>query len=256
MPRPAWIWHIELPAALREAQRSGRPILVRFDARWCAFCPQLAHERRQPPVAAELQQWVLVRLDVEQASADARRLAVTGVPAVRALSPMGRLVGSHDGMMLQAPLLDWLAAQRQRAAMPVLPQLAQTSPPDAATLAKLTAVFNRREPEMREAVVRRLLPHRHIAAQAVVEAFATGPLATQLTAWELLHGWDAPLGDLDPWQPHPPPNSGWMRFVSGPASRRTCRPAAALTSMRHSAASFIGCWVGSPPRGTIWSVAP
>jgi len=194
-------WLTTLEDATDEARRLRQPIFVEFGAKWCGWCRKLEEELRKPEVQQELQRWTIVRLDVDRATSDARKLAVGGVPALRVLSPTGQVAASRDGYLPAAELVTWL--QQQHELVLILPTegLTGDEPPDAELLAKLLTALRHSDATLREAAIRRLLPHPGVAASAVLDAFAEGSLATRLAIIELLREWQAPATGLDPWQP-------------------------------------------------------
>src|SRR5262249_54908118 len=98
-------------------------------------------------------------------------------------------------------LVAWLKQHHDRAAAVPLAELTGREPPNALAVVRLVGELKQRDAVLREAAVRRLLPHADQAAAAVVETFAKGPLQPRLAALELLRAWQAPIADLDPWRP-------------------------------------------------------
>ena len=80
-------------------------------------------------------------------------------------------------------------------------ELTGDGPPDAAAVTRLVGELKQRDPALREAAIRRLMPHPKIAAKSVAESFAKGSLQSRLSAMELLREWKAPVAELDPWRP-------------------------------------------------------
>jgi len=59
------VWREDFVAAEREAQASGRPMLVDFSASWCGACGELdRHTFSSPEVVREGQRFVTVRVDL------------------------------------------------------------------------------------------------------------------------------------------------------------------------------------------------
>ncbi len=157
----------------------------------------------KPAVQEELKRWTLVEIDVDKSPDDARLLAVGPLPALRLVTATGRIVVKADGAMSADDLVAWKLEKHYDAVAVVLPsELALDDVPlDAAGVTRLITTFRSREAAVREAAIRRLIPHAALAALPVVEAFTEGPLAARLTALDLLREWKAPLEGIDPWRP-------------------------------------------------------
>ena len=74
-------------------------------------------------------------------------------------------------------------------------------PPSPDEVAQCVQKFDDRNPVVREAAIRRLLPYPQLAAEVVAQVFLNGTLSARLAALELLKEWKAPVDQLDPWQP-------------------------------------------------------
>ncbi len=194
-------WLPSLQAGYAEAQRLRQLVFVRVQSESCPWCKKLEAELAKTDVQKELARWTRVALDAEKSAAEIKPLGVRGVPALRILTPMGKVAASQDGYLPAEKLLAWLREHHDAAAVTPAAELTDTEAPTAVALVRLTGELAKRDPVVREAAIRRLLPHREQAAGAVVEAFAKGPLQGRLAALELLREWRAPVGDLDPWRP-------------------------------------------------------
>ncbi len=195
------VWLPTLEEGRRRAREQGQPILVRFGAVWCVWCRRLDEQIAMPAVQIELKRWTCVEIDVDKSPDAAQQLGVGPIPALRVLSPTGRVIAGHEGYLDADALIAWLGEHHDSAKLALDSDLASDQPPTAETLPPLLAAFNHADPVTREAVIRRLAPHVRQAAPAVVEAFAEGDLGTRLTALELLREWRAPIEGIDPWQP-------------------------------------------------------
>src|SRR5262249_35849041 len=158
-------------------------------------------EIRRPKVQTELGRWTLVVLDADRDAAAARSLSVGAIPALRLLTPTGRLVASSEGYMPADKLLEWLGRYYDAASRAAAEELADEGELTTPIITKLVALLRNRDPALREVAVRRLLPRPELAAREVAGEFATGPLQARLAALELLREWQAPVADLDPWRP-------------------------------------------------------
>ncbi len=194
-------WLTTMQDATEEARRLRQPIFVEVGATWCTWCRKLEAELRRPEVQQELQRWTILRLDVDRAAGDAKKLAVSGVPALRVLSPTGHVAASRDGYLAAADLVAWLRQQHDLVLILPAEGLTGDEPPDTDLLARLLKALAQSDATLREAAIRRLLPHSAAAAGPVIDALADGNLATQLAVLELLREWQAPAAGFDPWEP-------------------------------------------------------
>lgn len=239
-------WTHGLKEAVKLAQQSGRPVLVRAGAPWCGWCRRLEAEIGRPEVRKELARWTLAYLDVDRDSEEAESLGIGLIPALRVLTSTGRVVASQDGYMEADALVAWLGQQFDQASIVAPRELGDDAPPDAAMLARLLKQFDHRDPVIREAAIRRLAPHPDVAAAAVVNAFSDGKLAVRLTALELLEAWNAPIRGMDPWQPATIPVARLEQlkaWASQPGKTPATRPAdldeSQLASAREELAAYL-----------------
>jgi thioredoxin-like negative regulator of GroEL len=104
-------WQPSLDAAISEAKRSGRPIVVDFFATWCGPCKMMDEKTYpDPSVAAEAQRWVMVRVDVDKHPQIAQRYNVTAMPTVAFLKSDGTPATGFQGF---APPDDMLNMMQQ-----------------------------------------------------------------------------------------------------------------------------------------------
>ncbi|MGQ0635968.1 MAG: HEAT repeat domain-containing protein [Planctomycetaceae bacterium] len=194
-------WLDSLARGTEEARKLERPMFLIAKGDNCRFCLALNDELEKPELERELRRWTLVRIDVDESPGDARLMAVDAIPALRILTPAGRLVSSQEGFVPADTLTAWLKDQFEAASVAPPAVLSTEGPPDSADVRALIDEFKNRDPAIREAAVRRLMRHPEQAARRVASAFATGNLAARLTALELLQEWRAPIDGFDPWRP-------------------------------------------------------
>lgn len=194
-------WLTSRSDGLRDAQLNNRPMLVRFGAEYCHWCKRLDEEIIKPGVQEALKEWTLVELDLERNPRDAQALRVDGIPALRVIASNGRVVASHDGYLNDEKLLEWLKKSFDQATTAPEETLFGSGPPTELELRKIVRQFSERDAALREAAVRRLTPFPVESAELVVEVLKKEKLGAQLTSIELLREWEAPIDQLDPWQP-------------------------------------------------------
>jgi HEAT repeat protein len=193
-------WLATLKQATAQAQQTRQPILVVVGGAGCPFCRVLEREMELPEATKELSRWTLVKLDAEDDAEEIRPLAVGPIPALRILTPAGKSIAARDGAMSAFDLALWLSKEHDDAAGVASEDFAGDSL-TAVQAVRLVREFRRRDPSIREAAIRRLLPHPQIAAGAAITAFSDGSLSARLAARELLEAWRAPVEGLDPWRP-------------------------------------------------------
>jgi HEAT repeat protein len=226
-------WLPKLADGYAQARRHRQAILVKVGSASCPWCRKLDAEMRDQEVGKELARWTLVALDVATADRDARALAVGPIPALRVLTPDGRVVASRDGFLPANELLDWLKKHHDAAAVLPPEELTATGPPDETAVGKLVVELKQRDPALREAAIRRLLPHPKLAAKPVAESFAKGSLQSRLSALELLREWRAPVADLDPWRPEtftPPRLDALTKWAAAPPEPKQAEETPELTA--------------------------
>jgi thiol:disulfide interchange protein DsbD len=94
---PPLDWRTDLESALGEARHDARPAMISFHANWCSICDRLDRRTlRKPEVAAELERFVIVRVDASRLDATSQalleRFGVSGVPSLVFIDPEGRVL--------------------------------------------------------------------------------------------------------------------------------------------------------------------
>jgi thioredoxin-like negative regulator of GroEL len=89
-------WERDFDAALRKAQKHGKPVMVDFWAEWCGWCHRLDEVTyRDPAVARRAADFVAVKVNSEGSRREtevAGRYDVQSLPTVLFLTPAGRPV--------------------------------------------------------------------------------------------------------------------------------------------------------------------
>lgn len=194
-------WVSGLADGRKQALADRKPLLIRVGAAWCPVCRELMAEIEKPDVQKELADWTLVYVDVDRSPEDARRLGITGVPALRLQTVRGRLVAAKDGKMTGEELVAWLREHYEESKSAPDDELLAKEKPDLLTVVRLIRHFGDRDPAVRGAAIGRIASYPNLAGGAVLKALREGSLATRLAALELLEQWHAPIEDIDPWQP-------------------------------------------------------
>ena len=194
-------WEEASSDTFERAFHSGKPIILRAGASWCGWCRKLDDGIRKKIVQDELTQWHLVYLDVDKRPDLAREFGIGPIPALRIFTSKRQPVDSRDGFLRAEELAAWLRQKHVLAEGSFLEALGNVGKPSVLELVTIVGLLEERDPTIREAAIRRILPYPKIAAGLVVQAFLKGRLASQLSAIELLAAWKAPMAGLDPWNP-------------------------------------------------------
>lgn len=97
--RPQIEWRNDLKAAREEAAKSGRPMLILFDADWCLYCRKMEQTTLSDTSLARYinDSFVPVRLDIEKDARTAEILEVERIPCTVSLNAQADLLGRVTG---------------------------------------------------------------------------------------------------------------------------------------------------------------
>jgi len=201
-PQPKLLpWLDSIQAGYREAREKQRPIFFRAGGEDCPWCEVLDEDIAKPAAQEELERWTRVKIDIAKSPQDADAMWVGPIPALRLVTPGGKIIASHDGALTAVELAAWLEEHYEAAAALPPPELVATGEPSDNDVVRIMTHFERRDAMTREAAIRRLAGYPHAAATATVKVLRKGSLAEKLAALELLQIWQAPVDKLDPWTP-------------------------------------------------------
>lgn len=98
--KPAKIaWQNSLPAALKMAKRTGKPVMIDFYATWCGPCKLLDKEvYTNAGVIKEAKNWISVKIDADKNAALVEKYKVTGFPTLTFIKPDGTVMKSQAGL--------------------------------------------------------------------------------------------------------------------------------------------------------------
>jgi HEAT repeat protein len=233
------------------SQESRRPILAIVGGQSCPYCRLLEKEMQKDEVRQELTRWTVVLLDVDQSPDDAQTLAVRAIPALRVLTPAGKVVAAREGTLPAAELVEWLKRNFENANGALSAELTTSGELTALQAVRLVRELGRRDSTVREAAIRRLLAKPEVAAAPVAAAFIDGSLATRLAALEILDTWKGPVGGIDPWRPETITQER-LEAISAWASNPSVVPSGTSVqelseSLTRSVAELIRQMLAAPP---------
>jgi thiol:disulfide interchange protein len=102
-------WRKSFADARRESAETQRPVLLYFTASWCPPCQQMkAQTWPDAGVKAALENYVPVKVDVDESPDLARQFGVSSIPRVQVVRPDGAPGASRGGFIPAAELIRWL----------------------------------------------------------------------------------------------------------------------------------------------------
>ena len=90
-------WSDSLEAAAKKSAISGKPVLVKFEADWCAPCKQLSKEFEKPAFEEISESVILVRIDIDRQSDVADDYDVESIPHVMLIDGNKEIVAEKIG---------------------------------------------------------------------------------------------------------------------------------------------------------------
>ena len=108
-PKERIPWRTDLVAAKAEAQSSNKRLFLYFTATWCGPCQSLKHTLwADANVERAMQNFVPVKIDVDEHPEIAQSYASDGIPHFVVTSPEGKKMHEETGTMEVGEFLRWL----------------------------------------------------------------------------------------------------------------------------------------------------
>jgi hypothetical protein len=108
-PKEIVPWRTDFAASVEEARRENKPVMAYFTATWCGPCQTLKHTTwADKGVAAALEKFVPVKIDVDRQPELAQKYVTEGIPAFAVIDPDGTPRKAAVGAMPPADFVAWL----------------------------------------------------------------------------------------------------------------------------------------------------
>ena len=105
-------WRTDLGAAMDEANKTGKPLLLYFTAEWCEPCQEMKHTTwADADVEKALSSYVPVKIDVDAHPEIAGKYPSDGIPHFVIAKSDGMPIREQLGAMTPRDFLDWLNAK-------------------------------------------------------------------------------------------------------------------------------------------------
>ncbi len=91
-------WNYQYPSALELAKKSGKPILIDFQASWCAPCRQMEKEVwTDQRLVEQSRKFVCISIDVDRNQEIANQYQIKALPTIVFADPWGNKLTKNEG---------------------------------------------------------------------------------------------------------------------------------------------------------------
>lgn len=207
-------WYDSYKTAVEIAKYENKPLLVDFTARWCGWCDRMDKEVfSHKDIAAKLQKFVCVRVDVDKDRMTAYGYSVTSLPRVIVVNTHSEIVGDWLGYRGRgdfSKLLDDVAEYlKTKTGAIVAPKVAASDAKAVPTVKMISidlsspeAVIEQlacKDPALRAAVIAKLATTPGEAMAIATAGLGSKYLGIRIASWELMKKINRAPKDFDPW---------------------------------------------------------
>ena len=194
-------WATSLEDAIKRSRISGQPVLVKFEAEWCAPCKQLNAEFAKPAFKSATEKVILVRVDVDRNENIASDFGIESIPHVLLLDSNEETISDRVGFSDADSWVTWLSDSLKGTEFEMPEVLVSDEPPTRTEIKELIETLGSRDPALRQITMERLITFPAKTREPLIESLTVkGKLAQKLSVLEILKRWKAPIDGLDPWE--------------------------------------------------------
>ena len=104
-------WNRSFSSGLKEAQKTGKPVLLDFTASWCPPCREMEREVwPDSQVVVSSERFVCVSIDVDMNEGIAMKYGAQSIPLIVLADPWGNVIGRHAGYLDARSVAKWMDA--------------------------------------------------------------------------------------------------------------------------------------------------
>ena len=209
-------WFDSYQAGMNAAQAQKRPVLIKFEAEWCAWCRKLDSEVfAQPQIIKALENYVCIKVDVDKQRNVALAYKISSLPRIIIVNIHNEIVGDWLGFR-DAPAFskslkevwEYTLTQTGTTPAPRVPA-GPSAPAQRREVVKINpgdtdAVINllgHKSPAVRATAIDALVKGGAKSMPTVVPALESRYLGTRIAAWKVVRKLKGSQFEFDPWAP-------------------------------------------------------
>ncbi|MCF7954639.1 MAG: thioredoxin family protein [Phycisphaerae bacterium] len=207
-------WYDSYKTATEISKLENKPMLIDFTAMWCGWCEMLDKEVfSHQEIAAKLQKFICVRIDVDKDRQTAYGFSVTSLPRIIVINTHSEIVGDwlgyrgrEDFSELLDDVMEYAKTKTGAMEAPEIASLDQKQVGPVKTvmldLSNRQAVIEQlasKEPAVRQAVIERLAADPTEAMAIAAAGLESKYLGERIASWELMKKINRTTIDFDPW---------------------------------------------------------